>query len=562
MRSNRAENLNRSLVLQLSEPEMEIIAHSEVTELASRKNTIQTAPAREALTFQDLLVLVTCCFCFLFSFWAISIGWNNTIFDFHSFRQTQTAISSYYIMQTGKVLSYQTPVLGPPWSIPFEFPLYQYLVAMLSKASHWPLEFCGRLINAIFFYATLIPVFIFLRDLGFHRRHSFAVVALIAISPHYIYWSRTFMMESTALFFSVTYLLLVMKSLKRADLAQKKQWTLWVATAICGVLAGVVKVTTFAPFLLAATLLIVCKAWHRRSDAPALPKAGLLLIAALLLPFAITTLWTHHADALKAQNALGKFMTSAALTEWNFGTLHQRLTASNYHTCSFVMDDIIGNRILLLSAFVLVIIFCRHRLGIFAACIALYAVPVAVFFNLYVQHSYYEYANGILLILAVGIAVAGTLQLGGKQSWAGFALFIAAIGLFMAHYLNGYYEAQRTNFLGRPNAAAIIDKETNPSDVMLVFGANEWSSEFPYQCHRRAIMGWTGPGPKHVSTPADMKSPALAESIARLKPTNIAALVVCNDARNSGWDYAAREDLLFQSVRELSADKCDIYLRR
>src|SRR5580693_5466937 len=31
-----------------------------------------------------------------FSFWATTVGWNNTIFDNHGFRQSQTAISTFY----------------------------------------------------------------------------------------------------------------------------------------------------------------------------------------------------------------------------------------------------------------------------------------------------------------------------------------------------------------------------------------------------------------------------------------------------------------------------------
>jgi hypothetical protein len=30
-------------------------------------------------------------------------------------------------------LSYDTPVLGYPWSIPFEIPLYQWIVACVSR---------------------------------------------------------------------------------------------------------------------------------------------------------------------------------------------------------------------------------------------------------------------------------------------------------------------------------------------------------------------------------------------------------------------------------------------
>jgi hypothetical protein len=50
---------------------------------------------------------------------------EQPILEFHGFRQTQTAITSYWMMQEGWQLDYQTPVAGYPWAIPFEFPLIQ-----------------------------------------------------------------------------------------------------------------------------------------------------------------------------------------------------------------------------------------------------------------------------------------------------------------------------------------------------------------------------------------------------------------------------------------------------
>src|SRR6476620_12070476 len=80
---------------------------------------------------QGLTISLTIIFgmVFIFSLWAVSQGWNHPLMDFHSFRQTQTAISTAYLIQGGNWLSSETPVLGAPWSIPFEFPVYRWMVA-------------------------------------------------------------------------------------------------------------------------------------------------------------------------------------------------------------------------------------------------------------------------------------------------------------------------------------------------------------------------------------------------------------------------------------------------
>ena len=63
-------------------------------------------------------------------FW-LFVGLNQPIADLHQFRQTQTAITAYWIWRGGPWLAYETPVLGYPWSIPYEFPIFQYLLAAL-----------------------------------------------------------------------------------------------------------------------------------------------------------------------------------------------------------------------------------------------------------------------------------------------------------------------------------------------------------------------------------------------------------------------------------------------
>ena len=59
------------------------------------------------------------------------IGLDHPALDFYAFRQTQTALSAYWLWHDGFRLAYETPVLGAPWAIPYEFPLYQWLVALL-----------------------------------------------------------------------------------------------------------------------------------------------------------------------------------------------------------------------------------------------------------------------------------------------------------------------------------------------------------------------------------------------------------------------------------------------
>ena len=85
-------------------------------------------------------------------------SWSSPILDMFGFRQAQTAISAYWIAKGGPLFAYQTPVFGYPWSIPFEFPLYQWLVALLADSSGLSLDQGGS--SALHFSSQLQPPFI------------------------------------------------------------------------------------------------------------------------------------------------------------------------------------------------------------------------------------------------------------------------------------------------------------------------------------------------------------------------------------------------------------------
>ena len=84
-------------------------------------------------------------------------GLNNPVFDRFGFRQAQTAISVYWMVQGGPLLEYETPVLGSPWPIPFELPFYQWVVVALAKTG-LSIDAAGRIVNFGFFLACLCVV--------------------------------------------------------------------------------------------------------------------------------------------------------------------------------------------------------------------------------------------------------------------------------------------------------------------------------------------------------------------------------------------------------------------
>lgn len=491
---------------------------------------------------------------FLFCGWAISLNFRQSLFNYDSFRQTWAAISAYRIMNGGSILSYETPIFGSPWSMPLEFPLYQCLVAWLAKGLSIPLEVAGRTVAVLFYVLTFGVAADVLRSLKLSGKQAAVTLMLFAASPFYIFHARMFSLESTALFLAVAYLALALRLVGR-------NWILFAGVAIFGVLAGVVKVTTFAPFLLVALIAIVAR--YRRD------RIGLSLAigCAVLIPVAATVAWTHYADLIKSRNPLTAEMTSIALIPWNFGTLEQRLTLHNYFRFRRVVDAIVGSFVIVLLTMLLGFGLCRRALTWSLACCSLYLLAIELFFNLHFSHNYYAYANGIFLIAAVGIVLARIIEMPDWRGWVGIAvLALAVAGCIHAYFKSPFwwgksiYEVQTESPPGRPALADFLRQSTEKDDVLVIVGLR-WSAELPYQAQRRAIMDTWWPEVSPLFAIAHDPS-LFYKAIERESKTRIAAVVGCDAARNSDRLRLALALLSMPTQGRFSADGCDVYLRR
>jgi hypothetical protein len=489
--------------------------------------------------------------CLGFSFYASTIGFNNTLFDFHGFRQTQTAISADSILHGGSFLRYETPVMGPPWPLPFEFPLYQGIVAGLAKLCSTPLEQTGRLVSLLFYYLCFFPLASILRRIGLRGVHMVPALALFAVSPIYVFVSRLFMIESTALFFSLLYA----DQMFRLVLGEKRwQYRHVAGAAAFGILAGVVKVTTFTPLFALGTCLAAWALWKERQNGDWKGSvAAALTLLCVVLPVTSTWGWTKFADGVKAQNPLGFYLTSKALGPWNYGTLAQRFNLRAYGHLVLAINNHLGSVVAPAVILAVYIRLCRRWNWIAVACLALYLGTISVFFNLHVTHEYYPYSNAIYLVVATGVLITAIFEIPGPRAWIGVALLVFEISACGFRYFTHYYPIQSKNAPGRLHAAALVDNTSGPESVILILGL-DWSAEFPYQSHRRAIMDAEFI-PNHDIRPVE-------HAIANLGPQNVTATVACDRGRYGSRLSTLLHDVGMVHATELHADNCDIYERR
>ena len=469
--------------------------------------------------------------CLAYFLWGTTVGWNNPLLDRHSFRQTQTAISSFYMVGTAPRLNYETPILGPPWSIPLEFPLYQWIVAAIVTVAKTPLDQTGRFVSTMFFLLTMIPANYLLVRLRFSRSMRLMILSLALASPFYIYWSRSFMVESTAMFLSMSYLATVVSTIQ----AERRAYTV-IGSTVLGTLAALVKITTFAPFFLAAALILfadfVCKF---RNSSLTRQQSIFRILAFMAItgpPVVFCLLWTEFANSQKELSYLGQYLTSDRLTKWNFGSIGQRFKLGVWYGIFRRANEACGSIALVVGAFGGLCLAGRRQIE-FACCIAMYVSAPMIFINLHHVHDYYAYSNNLFLVAAIGICIASLLERGGAHMQLGVAALIVTLLAQATFYHRVYYPDQRTHRAEHYlQIGESIQELTDPDEVIIVLGC-DWSSVIPYYAERRALMvpNWTylpRPGPDYVSLVKDWRVGALVIREAQPEKENINAEIDAN----------------------------------
>jgi hypothetical protein len=449
-----------------------------------------------------------------------SFGWSHAISDDNGWRQTQTAISAHFIQQGGPWFAYETPVLGPPWALPHEFPVYQVTVAAVSHVTGLALEQAGRLVSVAFYYASLAVAFVFFGELGIPRPRRLLILTILLLSPLYLFWSRTFMVESTALFFAVTFLTLAVRSLSRP------RWLEAVVAVAAGAAAYAVKPPSLAGFVAVAGILLLVRIRRRPTTARVV-----LGLALLLLPIAIGSAWHAYGDSLKLQNPYGWAWTSAAIRrDWILGPpgtnagLDRRFEWGTWQVFwGGTLTDTLGHQAVLVGSLVCTFIARRRRLEV-VALLGIAAAHFALFAPLYLGHPYYQYGSGLFLVAAVGLAANAALECGDRRRLLAGGLLVLVSVSCVSGYWGRMLPVQRRDAYRKGawfvRLGAALAAATRPDDVIVGFGL-DWNPEVPYYARRRALMwpGWADPAPggKDVST-----------ALVQLKASHVGALFNCS----------------------------------
>jgi len=404
---------------------------------------------------------------------------NYPLLDEHAFRQTQTALTAYWLLKDFDLLHYITPVLGAPWAIPFEFPLYQLFVALLAEFfPYLGFDAAGRIVSWCFSIASVYPLARIVTRYAQNETAGLTAACFYLACPFYLFWGRTAMIESTALFFSLMCLWWFI------CLGDSPSWRFAALATLSGICAALVKVTTIPAYMLAGYAHIFC---IRRKTALFNRDAILFILPGTLSLLAVY-LWQAHADQVKMLNDIASKLTSVNLSQWNFGTLAQRLSADTWHRLiQRIFKEILsppGTIALVLGAAA----FFRVTPGLnklfAAASLVVFALPLLIFTNLHYVHNYYQTACAIALLASFAFLISPRNGNLGRYHAAAVIL----ISIFLVSGFVRYPKRIEKALQNETLAAAEIVRLNTPQDSAILVYGYDWSSEIPYYAQRKALV--------------------------------------------------------------------------
>ena len=480
------------------------------------------------------------------SLYALFAKLNGPIIDAFGFRQTQTAISVFYMLRGSAIFAYETPVLGYPWAIPFEFPTYQAIVAIFSSLfGH--LDATGRIVSYVFFLLCAYPISRLYKLYDAPRLALPITIILGLASPLYVLYSRAFLIETTALFFSLMWLWLFASELK-AHLTR--------VALICaglGTVAMLTKSTTFLSVAIFALVLLVPHVIQQARLRSYRAAAGCLILAAAvtLPPIAIGYGWVMWTDSIRSMNRFGDFLSSANLWHWNFGYPGQRQSAEFWKVVAGrIPVDVFGYASLAALLPIGVSLAWRQTRLLAFAAVATVMGGLLIFPNLHFVHSYYQTSIAIFAMMACALGVSAIYEITSKP----LALVILISIAGSQQYYSYKYTLRTITADHKYNQtyaiARLAKKLTSPTDVLIVFGA-DWSSEIPYYAERKSLSvpGWASDDQLAalVRAPQDF-----------LGTSRLGGLVLCAPAGRPAMQAAADQLIVGMALKgEVAA--CKLY---
>ncbi|MBF0488111.1 MAG: glycosyltransferase family 39 protein [Nitrospirae bacterium] len=464
-------------------------------------NAGDTADGKGGLTAEIVFIALVIC-----SALVRVVNIASPILEEHAFRQTQTAITIWTFVKEGiSFFSYQTPVFGPPWQTPFEFPLFQAAAALIVKVGISNIDVAARLANIIFFYLSAFFLFILCGRFFRERGIAYTIVLCYVLSPYTIFWSRTSMIDYASVACALGYFYFFLRLLE-----ENKMLLSLGGAVVFGALGYLIKITTMPTVVIPLVWFMVKQLWNNYNKA----GVGLLpyllsclvhektffikLLIAIVVPFAAGYLWTIHADNVKNSSLFTEWLTSGHLQGWNYGTWQQRAELSNWMTIfGHIKPFMPFTFVLVPVGLVFALKHSRRYMEFIYTGLFGTLLTVFIFFNLYRAHNYYPMAVTPFLAVAAGFALYHIflVLLKYKRDTSALHLKVCIEGVCLM-LLGYYYIKTATTYLKLPlitnrySTSTISDflRTVTPPDEYIIITDHLWNPSILYYARRKGFM--------------------------------------------------------------------------
>lgn len=453
--------------------------------------------------------------------WATTRRWNDVHFVGHESGQVLNAIGSDYMARNpgSPGLLYETPSLVAPWGVHTEFPLYQASVAATARLTGWGIAPSGRAVSLASFLLAVPALFLILGRLGLVWHRRLVVLAVVVLTPVYLFYSRAVLAEGTAFALAAWFLASYIRFAGRHG----SGWG--VAASLLGAGAAVVKFTTLAAFLVPALFI----AFASLAKPPAGVRPGFTarlrelsrLVIPLLSAMAAAGAWTAHSAALRRLHPSAELLIPDQLAASGLGTLAQRFGSEFWlrigeHTVSTALP-LFGVALTGILAFTG---DGRQRRAI-GACVLCFVAGPLVFASRYLAHDHYFYAGAAFLAAALGLGLVHVLDERRIHLVARWTLVAAAL----AGQWLGYALTYRPLLIrGEPDSqmlSRMVEQATDGDEVSVIIG-DSWDLSIPYYARRRAIT---------IQPMRERDASGLTRALENLKPAGPVLMIAPGNLR-------------------------------
>lgn len=421
-----------------------------------------------------------------YSLYGVTYHWTMGFMSGHEFRQAQTAIVTHYIDQQDNFsLLYETPILGKPWvSILLEVPIYEWSVALLSRATGLPHVVAARTITAACFYLTLPAIWLLLGRLAVPKPRRLLPLALVLSAPVYIYYSRAFLMDSMALMCSVWWLLGFVRTM------DERRWG-WLAVAVvAGTGAALIKSAIFAVWLVPGVGYGAWMLWRdlRARNGWGAPVRTICWgLATVAVALGLLQAWIAYTDPIKAAHASAWIFTSKNLSQGNWGLfdLKALFKGELWGLLMHCWEQAIMSRWLIGLLLVTGLALPGVRWRVLGTG-GLFFIAQLLFPYAYAYQDYYFYACAIFLHVAVGFTLLGLID-SRLPRWILLPLVALPLAAQVRAYWQEYRVGQATQHQGGYPFTEVLRDLTPKNTVLIVAGA-DWAAITPLYAQRKALM--------------------------------------------------------------------------